>query len=111
MARNRKHISSCQYCKHLFNSNRSDAKFCSSSCRLKFHKETKLGKGKTWHSVRPEYAQMAMDVKAISPDAYKTIEALLTGFGGLAAEYAIAAAYSAAMACIEALEVTNAKSL
>jgi len=104
---NGKHIGSCQNCKNLFQATRSDAKFCSTTCREKYHRDTNIGRGKTWHSVRPEYAQKAQDIKNVSPSAYSDINALLEAFGGIAAEYAIAAAWNAAHDCVTVLERTK----
>lgn len=107
MSRSRKQIFYCQYCKKPFEAKRLDAKYCSSTCRVKLHRDVKTGNGKTWHSVRQEYAQKAQDINSVSPQAYQTINAMLGQFGGIAAEYAIAAAWQAAQDCFNAIETKN----
>lgn len=65
---------------------------------------TKAGTGKTWHAVRPDYAHKAQEIKSVSPQAYRDICSVLTLFGGIAAEYAIMAAWNAAQDCVSVLE-------
>jgi len=106
--RNGKHLGACQQCKRLFQSVRSDAKFCSSTCRVKFHKEAKMGIGKTWHAVSEPGKTMATEIEKLSKTSYTAIDNILREFGARAAENAIIAAYSAAMACFD--EIAAAKS-
>jgi len=68
------------------------------------HRDIKTGHGKTWHSVRPEYAQKAQEINGVSPTAFAAINSVLGLFGGIAAEYAIAAAWNAAQDCMTAIE-------
>lgn len=59
------------------------------------HRNEKRGDGKTWIFVRPQYAGWAQELSRVSPAAHKAISELLQQYGAIAAEFAIAAAYSA----------------
>lgn len=104
MKRNAKQINVCQQCGKTFYSSRHDAKFCHVNCRMMFFRIAKSGNGKTWHHVSEPGKKMATDIKSVSDVAFEAISGILREYGARAAENAIMAAYSAAMACLEQVE-------
>ena len=107
MARNTKQrtwLHTCQNCGKKFSSLSKQSKTCSNACRIKKHRDEKRGDGKSWQFVRPEYASKASQILKLSPSAYDAIYAVLGMYGAIAAEYAIAAAYDAATACLAVQE-------
>jgi hypothetical protein len=74
---------------------------------MMFHRIAKSGNGKSWHHVSEPGKQMATDIHKLSEVAYTAILGILTEYGARAAENAIIAAYSAATACLDAIESTK----
>lgn len=106
--RNMKQVNACAECKKTFYSNRKDATFCSSTCRVKNHRSKVRGNGKTWNDVRPNVLAIANDLRGVSKEAYDIAEQALNQYGATVAEFVIVAAYEAGHAFMTA--VTSGKS-
>lgn len=108
MMRATRNTYSCEYCGKRATSNRRDARFCSSACRTKAHRERVTGSGHTWHAVDPDYRAMATEIRNCSVRAYDAIYTALERFGATAAQTAIYAVYVALDDCLPKTEGAKA---